>query len=162
MRVKDNSPLPDLTYFQFEADFVESLRCIPMAVRCKLDTCGIKLKLNQWNEFTLGDRQGLVEKSCESPEEIQAYRTFLCDLIENRAKSEVKTLEIDPNPAWLNDDLIPESLVEKTQAANVALTPEQWRSLTPIQRFALIKLSRPGHESHNLLPALQEFGLIEP
>ena len=153
--------MSDLTYFQFEADFVESLRCIPMAVRYKLDTCGIKLKLNQWNEFTLGDRQGLVEKPCDSPAQIQVYRTFLCNLIENRAKSEVKTLEIAPNPPWLNDTIIPDSLLEKAQNADVALTLEQWRSLSPLQRFALIKLSRPGHESHNLIPALQEFGLME-
>ncbi|HEY9298982.1 MAG TPA: nitrate reductase associated protein, partial [Phormidium sp.] len=26
-------------FFQFEADFVNSLRCIPMQVRYKLDTC---------------------------------------------------------------------------------------------------------------------------
>jgi len=32
-------------FFQFEADFVDSLRCIPMQVRFKLATCGIKLKL---------------------------------------------------------------------------------------------------------------------
>lgn len=161
MIVKDMTPLPDSTYFQFEADFVESLRCIPMAVRCKLDTCGIKLKLNQWNEFTLGDRQGLVERACESPSDVQAYRAFLSDLIENRAQSEVKTLAIDPNPAWLNDANIPDSLLEKTQAAKVTLTLDQWRSLSPLQRFALIKLSRPGHESHNLIPALHEFGLME-
>lgn len=132
-----------------------------MAVRCKLDTCGIKLKLNQWNEFTLSDRQGLVEKPCNSPANIQVYRDFLTDLIENRAKSAVKTLEIAPNPPWLNETTIPDSLLEKTQNADVTLTRDQWRSLSPLKRFALIKLSRPGHESHNLIPALQEFGLME-
>jgi hypothetical protein len=29
----------DFPFFQFEADFVESLCCIPMQVRLKLDTC---------------------------------------------------------------------------------------------------------------------------
>ncbi|MBD0342498.1 MAG: nitrate reductase associated protein, partial [Microcoleus sp. Co-bin12] len=38
-----------MTFFEFEADFVEALRCIPMKVRLKLDTCGIKLKLQDWN-----------------------------------------------------------------------------------------------------------------
>jgi hypothetical protein len=32
--------------------------------------------------------------------------------------------------------------------------------LSPAQRFALIKLSRPSHENHNFLPALKEFELI--
>lgn len=35
-------------FFAFESDFVDSLRCIPMVVRYKLDTCGIKLKLPEW------------------------------------------------------------------------------------------------------------------
>ncbi|NEQ62650.1 MAG: nitrate reductase associated protein, partial [Moorea sp. SIO4A1] len=32
--------------------------------------------------------------------------------------------------------------------------------LTPIQRFALIKLTRPSHENKNFLPALKEFQLV--
>jgi hypothetical protein len=48
-------------FFQFESDFVASLRCIPMQVRFNLDTCGIKLKLHQWNQFTPGQREKLVE-----------------------------------------------------------------------------------------------------
>jgi hypothetical protein len=36
------------THFQFEADFVAALRCIPMYVRFKLDTVGLKLKLSHW------------------------------------------------------------------------------------------------------------------
>jgi hypothetical protein len=44
-------------FFEFEADFVEALRCIPMQVRLKLDTCGIKLKLQDWNHFNQAERQ---------------------------------------------------------------------------------------------------------
>ena len=155
--------LSDSTYFQFEADFVESLRCIPMAVRCKLDTCGIKLKLNQWNEFDLEQRQSLVEKACEQPKDVQAYREFLSSLItQHCTQSEVKTLEVAPNPDWLNQASIPEQLITTAkERANFGMSLEQWRSLTPLQRFALIKLSRPGHESHNFIPALKEFGLME-
>ena len=57
-------------FFEFEADFVEALRCIPMQVRLKLDTCGIKLKLQDWNHFNQAERQMLVEKPCLTPAEI--------------------------------------------------------------------------------------------
>ncbi|MGA9379085.1 MAG: nitrate reductase associated protein, partial [Phormidium sp.] len=50
--------------FQFEADFVNNLRCIPMVVRYKLDTCGIKLKLSHWNHFNLAEREALVDLPC--------------------------------------------------------------------------------------------------
>jgi hypothetical protein len=37
--------------FVFEGDFVDNLRCIPMQVRYKLDTCSIKLRLSDWNRI---------------------------------------------------------------------------------------------------------------
>jgi hypothetical protein len=50
-------------------------------------------------------------------------------------------------------------VIAKAQDFQVDLTLQQWASLTPLQRFALIKLSRSGHENSNFLPALQEFQL---
>ena len=152
--------MSDFAYFQFEADFVESLRCIPMVVRCKLDTCGIKLKLDQWNRFELADRQELAQRPCEQAADIEAYRIYLTNLIHDRAQAEAKTLDIDPNPSWLDETQIPEALLDKVSKASTSLSLEQWRSLSPLQRFALIKLSQPSHESHNFLPALREFGLL--
>jgi len=35
----------------------------------------------------------------------------------------------------------------------------QWKNLNSLQRFALIKLTRGGHENENFIPALREFGL---
>jgi hypothetical protein len=42
--------------FEFELDFVRTLRCVPMIVRFKLDTCGVKLSLTHWNRFDWFDR----------------------------------------------------------------------------------------------------------
>ncbi len=33
-------------------------------------------------------------------------------------------------------------------------------SLSPLQRFALFKLSRPGHDNDKFEPAMREFGLL--
>ena len=40
------------------------------------------------------------------------------------------------------------------------ISKQQWKTLTQLQRFALLKLSRPGHESKNFIRAVKEFGLI--
>jgi hypothetical protein len=149
-----------VTFFQFEADFVESLRCIPMQVRFKLDTCGIKLKLTQWNQFTQADCQALVDRPCQTKAEIQAYRAALQELIQARTQLPATDLAIDPQPPWHDVDPIPESVSAKAQSLNHAINLEQWATLTPLQRFALIKLSRSSHENRNFLPAMQEFGLI--
>lgn len=146
-------------FFEFEADFVDSLRCIPMQVRCKLDTCGIKLKLSDWNHLTQSEREALVELPWSTPAEMQAYKEYLQNLILQRTGILPGELPIDPNPSWL-DASVPINLQEKAQEFGVTLSPQQWAKLTPLQRFALIKLSRPSHENQNFPKALKEFHLL--
>jgi hypothetical protein len=50
-------------------------------------------------------------------------------------------------------------LDERALEFGIAISLLQWRELTNLQRFALIKLSRPGHESKNFIKALKEFGI---
>jgi hypothetical protein len=40
------------------------------------------------------------------------------------------------------------------------IEPQRWSNLDELQRFALVKLSHPGHEHRNLPRALDEFGLL--
>ena len=146
-------------FFKFEADFVDSLRCIPMHVRLKLDNCGIKLKLAQWNHFSTAEREALVEKPCTTESEIKAYREFLQQLVQqHRGTSD--EIPVESNPAWMDATTIPTSLQEKVQEIGASVTPQQWMALTPVQRFALIKLSRSSHENENFLPAMHEFHLL--
>ncbi|MBD0346273.1 MAG: nitrate reductase associated protein [Coleofasciculus sp. Co-bin14] len=147
-------------FFQFEADFVESLRCIPMQVRMKLDTCGVKLKLQHWNQFTQPERQALVEMGCITPEEIEAYRQYLQQQVIEHTGTPAADLPVDEHPAWMNATTIPSSVQEKAEELGVSITSQQWAALSPAQRFALIKLSRPSHENKNFLPAIREFQLI--
>lgn len=147
-------------FFQFEADFVDSLRCIPMQVRYKLDTCGVKLKLQQWNKFSEAERQQLVNLPCDSELEANAYRSFLHQLIQARTGETATDLPIDPHPEWHNRDRIPDSVRNKAAETKTSINLTQWETLTPLQRFALIKLSRSGHENYNFLPAMKEFQLL--
>lgn len=147
-------------FFQFETEFVESLRCIPMGVRLKLDTCGIKLKLPQWHHFNQADRQALVMLPCETALEVQHYREFLQKLIWERMNTAASELSVEANPPWQAGEPIPASVEEKLAEVDVAIAPTVWAKLSPLQRFALIKLSRSGHENNNFLPALAEFNLI--
>ncbi|MGF1540947.1 MAG: nitrate reductase associated protein [Pleurocapsa sp.] len=151
----ENSELYD--HFQFERDFIESLRCIPMQVRMKLDTCGVKLKLSHWHQLSQIERQQLVTMPCLTEDEADTYREFLQNLIIAKTGQPAKELAIAPHPPWLDVENIPLDVQHKAAEFNLTIEPEQWRVLTPPQRFALIKLSRPSHENHNFLPALKEF-----
>lgn len=147
-------------FFEFESDFVNDLRCIPMQVRLKLDTCGVKLKLHHWHQFSPTERETLVNQPCETPEEITAYKNHLQNLVIQQTGEAAKELEIAPHPPWLNSEEIPKQLQEKASEFEIEIKPEQWQNLTPLQRFALIKLSRPSHENKNFYPALKEFEII--
>ncbi|MEC4985933.1 MAG: nitrate reductase associated protein [Oscillatoria sp. PMC 1068.18] len=147
-------------FFDFEADFVDSLRCIPMQVRYKLDTCGVKLKLNHWHQFSETERKTLVEMPCQTELEAEKYREFLQNLVKEYTGSEAKELARLEHPPWLDAETVPTDTQIKAQEFGVDLALQQWAKLTPLQRFALIKLSRPSHENKNFYPALKEFHLI--
>lgn len=144
-------------YFQFEADFVDSLRCIPMAVRYKLDTCGVKLKLQHWHQFSLEARQSLLELPCATNDEIMDYRSYLQALVHNYTGELPGDVAVEDFPEWQQGEVIPESVQTQSQKTQSNLTLEQWGKLSPLERFALIKLSRSHHENKNFRPALQEF-----
>lgn len=148
-----------LQFFEFEADFVTALRCIPMQVRYKLDTCGIKLKLQHWLSFSTIQRQKLIDLPCTTSEEIEKYREHLRSQVFQNFNIYPNDLPIEQDPAWLQINVIPLSVLQHAQELNMAIAPAQWQNLTPLQRFALIKLSTSDHENNNFLPALQEFGL---
>lgn len=147
-------------FFQFESDFVASLRCIPMQVRFHLDTCGIKLKLHQWNHLTPEQRENLLELPCSTFEEIQAYRELLQQWVLEVTGEVVADLPVEAHPAWIDATAIPNSVGDKAKEVGVPLNLKQWSALPPIQRFALIKLSCSNHENRNFVPALQEFKLM--
>ena len=148
-----------LQFFQFEAEFVASLRCIPMQVRYKLDTCGIKLKLQHWHSFSPSERQKTVELPCHTADEIKIYGENLRSQVFQRFGIYPNDLPIDANPAWMQRESLPVSVLQHAQESNLALSLSQWQKLTDLQRFALIKLSTSNHENDNFLPALQEFGI---
>jgi len=146
-------------YFQFEADFVTSLRCIPMFVRFKLDAAGLKLKLSHWAKFSLEDRQLLTEAPCDTAEEVDAYRLLLLDVVRERMGESLATLPAGHDLDWKSES-VPEQVLARARELGVAISQDQWAGFHPLQRFALVKLVRPGHEGHNFGPALKEFGLL--
>lgn len=151
----------ELVYFQFEEDFVEeNIRCIPMMLRFKLDACGIKLKLSEWNKMSLIERNTLCSITCANDEDILCFRKYLQQMIRKQTGKEATELQVEANPAWANTHELPQALLEKLKEFNWAVSLMQWKRLTSLQRFALMKLTRPGHENKNFPKAVKEFKLV--
>ena len=148
-------------HFKFEVDFIEpNIRCIPMIVRFKLDASGIKLKLAEWSRLTTDERTHLAVASCETHAEVALFREELHRLIFARTGTAATDIPVQANPVWSRTDEIPYTIQEKLADTDHELSLEQWQGLTNLQRFALVKLSYPGHENKNFPMAMAEFGLV--
>jgi hypothetical protein len=155
----EDSTADDARLFGFESELETNLTYIPMAVRFKLDKCGIKLSLAQWHQLPENERRNLLEAPCANGADIAHYGQTLRRLIKEIIGDDPQRMPISANPAW-------EELELPSQIANKALqlgirapSPKQWRGLSALQRFALLKVSRAGNDNRNLVPALREFGL---
>jgi len=147
-------------FFRFEEDFVESnIRCIPMIVRFKLDACGIKLKLAEWSRMKPAEREHFAKADCNSPVETSRYREDLRRLILERTGNDATEIGVEEHPTWAVMDEIPYSVRAKLAEGHGSVSLQQWRQLSVLQRFVLVKLSYPGHENKNFPKALAEFGL---
>lgn len=150
--------------FDFEQDGRYPLRRIPMVMRFNLDACGIRISLTAWITLSRDERELLVTLPCSSEVEQRVYRERLTAMLAPHADNPdaaIESVEIDASPAWGNTQIIPPAVIASlTELALPLPTLAQWRSLSDLQRFALIKLTRSGHKNANLMPAMKEFGLI--
>ena len=156
-------PLPRSAWpshcFAFEADFSGDLRCIPMAVRRKLDLAGVKLKLVHWGGLAAEERQRLLAWG-DGPGQIAALRDWLMERSRGLPQGPASPLEPAVGCSWQQGEQVPEVLQQACAQLQLALRPEAWRQLSELERFALVKLSHPGHEHRNLPRALAEFGML--
>lgn len=147
--------------FIFESDFVATLRCIPMAVRMKLDRCAIKLSLRQWSRFTPADRRTLLLTPCSTTAEVDRYRERLTALVAVRAGEPARALPDPPAALGAAAAALPSAVVAFAQSVGVSPpTPQAWAKLTYLERFTLLKLTRDKHDTVNFIPALREFGIV--
>jgi hypothetical protein len=145
--------------FNFEQEFSDDLRCIPMAVRRKLDLAGVKLKLVHWHGLTPGERQQLLAWDDDAGA-ITELRTWLLQRSETLPNGPATAIEPATATAWQQGDWLPDVLEQACSQLQLVLRPGAWGELDELQRFALVKLSHPGHEHRNLPLALQEFGAL--
>jgi hypothetical protein len=125
-----------------------------------MDKAGIKLKLAEWSKFSVEERIELGMKSCSNDEEAKFYNEYLDGLIKKNTGKEATVLEIDKTPVWANLSSTPEMLNERLKKFDWYISTEQWKGLTNLQRFALLKLCKEGHENKNFPKAMKEFNLI--
>jgi len=141
--------------FAFEQDFIGSWRCIPLCVRRKLDLAGIKLKLSHWLAMSHEQRQGLVDWG-DSPQHLAQMREHLRACTAAMVDGMVKDLPPAVEEPWQRPARLPDQLLDAARLRGIDLTSQTWMKLSELDRFALCKLARPGHDHHNLDAAFSE------
>jgi hypothetical protein len=152
----------NIEYFAFEEDFMEAnMRCIPMVVRFKLDAVKIKLSLAAWAKFSSDEKLALATNLCDTVIDKAVYAQFLAQLIEKytghspEQLAESKILE-----GWQAGKDLPQSIRSKALEFGWEVTLNGWNALSNLQRYSLLKLTKPSHENKNFPIALREFGLV--
>jgi len=145
-------------FFGFEAEFMATLDCMPMSMRRKLDRCGLKLSLEQWRTFPRPLREVLLETPAETPHAIARLAKLLrrraqqlgwAGLPQVRGEDAIDSPHAIPPAVSGRCSLIPKS----------SLSLAQWTGMSPLQRYALVKLA--GHQNgRNWHGALDEFAGI--
>jgi len=144
--------------FQFESDFMEDgVRCIPMSVRIRLDMCGVKLRLSEWSCMSDEEKEELVRWDFTSIDEMEECRIFLKAVVFARTGRVATELSVDLYPEWANRFSIPTAVSVKLLEFNWTMSTGEWSRYSDLQRFALVKLTRPGHENRNFPLAVKEF-----
>jgi hypothetical protein len=143
--------------FRFEDEMHESLQCVPMAVRRKLDRVGLKISLEPWKALDRGERLAICHLPTNSPEECDALATFIREAMlrhfgtEPKALNEAQRASAEPPPSP------PEVLISRAREAGFDLSDSTWSRLDADERFALMKMGADSKPSHNLAAALKEF-----
>ena len=145
--------------FKFEDEMHESLQCVPMAVRRKLDRVGLKVGLEQWKALDRGERLAICHIPADSGEECDALAVFIREAMLRRFGVEPKQLSDSQRASAEPPDAPPSQLVAHAREAGFDLSGAVWTRLDSDERFALMKMGDVAQASHNLAAALKEFGV---
>ena len=125
-----------------------------------MDKVRIKLHLDEWSNFNVEERIRLAKMPCDNPEAMEEYYVHLSSLIKKYRNRIPTSIAKDNEKLIENMSALPQIVADKLSLFQWTISADQWEGLTELQRFALIKLSKAGHESRNFPTALKEFGLI--
>jgi hypothetical protein len=145
--------------FKFEDEMHESLQCVPMAVRRKLDRVGLKISLQQWKSLDRGERLAICHLPVDSTEECDALGVFIREAMQRRFGAEPKSLTDAQRASAEPPASPPARVVTHARAAGFDLNASSWSRLDGDERFALLKMGDAETASHNLGAALKEFSV---
>lgn len=143
--------------FKFEDEMHESLQCVPMAVRRKLDRVGLKVGLEQWKSLDRGERLAICHLPSDADDERDALASFIREAMMRRFGVEPKQLSDAQRASAEPPASPPAQLIAHAAHLGFDVAGGAWSRMDADERFALIKMGDAATPSHNLGAALSEF-----
>lgn len=142
--------------FQYETAFYQGLERLPLHVRMKLDTTGVKLSLKDWLAFHIEERNVICHLPVEREDEKQAFKDYLNFLCQHYCGAPVKLLPpVDPL-AWDLSNQVPAPVVKLSADNDKTVTLEEWVGWASHQRYALYKTAISRSEPETFFAVLDE------
>lgn len=145
--------------FVFEGDVHDSLSCVPLTVRRKLDLAGLKISLAGWQALPREERLSLCHLPVDDAGDIAVYAEIL------RAFAARANVPLSPLPdeasrreRWSSPEM-PELVRARLDAMSATLTPESWAKLDEESKYALLKMAEPSRDPRKFGWVLDELGL---
>jgi hypothetical protein len=143
--------------FMFEEEMHQSLACVPMAVRRKLDRIGVKMGLKQWQALGRGERLVICHLPIDHENEGETLKLFIAEAVERACGEQPKTLAKSERAIAEPPHTLPAAVAAAARAEGVRLGQAAWERLDANERDARINLGGGARHSHNLAAALAEF-----
>src|SRR6266849_336053 len=115
--------------FKFEDEMHESLQCVPMAVRRKLDRVGLKISLEPWKALDRGERLAICHIPADSGDECEALACFIREAMVRRFGVEPKQLSDSQRASAEPPASPPGQLVGHAREAGSDLSGAVWTGL---------------------------------
>jgi hypothetical protein len=143
--------------FEFEADMYESLSCVPMTVRKKLDRAAIKISHQQWLSLELSDRRMIRELQVDTDHQLLQLTKLIRRLVQERCGTTPSTMSSEQQLAAFPSSELPTNLATNARAAGLKLGQDDWARLDQDERYVLMKLGGGHRIKRNFTAALKEF-----
>jgi cyclic pyranopterin phosphate synthase len=130
--------------FGFEQQ-TPDLELMPIAARRALDTAGIRLSLEAWRALSVADRSALIVSGSLGSVPVPRVERLLDQVV--------------PRPERIEPEADPRESPADLVVALGSLAKElvvRWPALSGLERYALVKVARPGH----LEPAARQARLV--
>ena len=131
--------------FKFEDEMHESLQCVPMAVRRKLDRVGLKIGLEQWKSLDRGERLAICHLPVASAEECDGLSEFIREAMQRRFGVEPKVLTDAQRASADPPASPPDRVVKHARAQGFDLSAAVW---TRHRRRRAIRADEDGRCGH--------------